>query len=258
MATLSINLPQPPDVPILLKGDISSPLNVGVNVKGDEDQPLDVKLSADIGGTTPITINPINLSIQGGDVVPAATAVLHGAQESANAVFRETTETAKKKYKIACVDADKKYAENLQIIDKVYRDKLSSSDQINRDELIASVIGRRTSSDIHIENKEDAIKLAKSIYDQAVSEAINVRDSEIGAATTAYNASMEKANNDYVTAIAAPSPVAAKVDLNLEKLPKGKLKLAGLDIGFYLFSCRIFSIKVQGEASLEDVPQQPN
>jgi hypothetical protein len=46
-----------------------------------------------------------------------------------------------------------------------------------------------------------------------------------------------------------------KIDLNLNKLPKGKLRINGIDIGFYLFSWRIFSIRVKGEAQMDDPDQ---
>jgi len=65
----------------------------------------------------------------------------------------------------------------------------------------------------------------------------------------AINADTEKPFN---TTIRGDEKNPMKIDLSLSKLPKGKLKINGIDIGFYLFSWRIFSIKVNGRAEIDN------
>ncbi len=59
-------------------------------------------------------------------------------------------------------------------------------------------------------------------------------------------------NANAAATLAGDDQHPLRLDLSLRQMPKGKLILNGFDIGFYLFSWRIFSIKMKGEAKLDD------
>ncbi len=224
---------------------------VGLNIAGNPDKAVAVKVGAEVGGTgTPITLGPISLSVQGGREVSAATAsARNAAEEAARAARDAAASAAQAVYSAALRSAEDVHTTTLERINAAFAAG-SAPRPPDRGGLIAPATGRSSSSALNFRTVEEAIRAAGSIYEQARSEARNVLDAAMAAADAAYNTAMQAAKNSYEAA--APSPVAAKVDVSLSKLPKARFRLAGLDIGFYLFSWRIFSIKVKGEADIGD------